>query len=78
MPIAARVQGLARVNEVCVTEAVMDAPGVSDIVKGRSASRGDENLKGIDQKMEIHRIDILRSDAELTAAKSAIGLVPKT
>jgi class 3 adenylate cyclase len=76
--IAARVQGLARVNEVCVTEAVMEAPGVSDIVKGRSASRGYENLKGIGQKMEIHRIDIFRSDAESTAAISAVGLVPKT
>jgi class 3 adenylate cyclase len=76
--IAARVQGLARVNEVCVTEAVMEAPGVSDIVKGRSASRGYENLKGIGQKMEIHRIEIFRSDAESTTAISAVGLVPKT
>ena len=56
--IAARVQGLAGVNEVCLTEAVMEAPGVSDIVKGRRASRDYENLKGIGQKMEIHRIEI--------------------
>ncbi len=56
--IAARVQGLAGVNEVCLTEAVMEAPGVSDIVKGRPASCDYENLKGIGQKMEIHRIEI--------------------
>jgi class 3 adenylate cyclase len=56
--IAARVQGLAGVNEVCLTESVMEAPGVSDIVKGRPASRAYENLKGIGQKMEIHRIEI--------------------
>jgi class 3 adenylate cyclase len=56
--IAARVQGLAGVNEVCLTEAVMEAPGVSDIVKGRPASRDYEHLKGIGQKMEIHRIEI--------------------
>ncbi|MBR1224038.1 adenylate/guanylate cyclase domain-containing protein [Bradyrhizobium sp. AUGA SZCCT0176] len=56
--IAARVQGLAGVNEVCLTEAVMEAPGVSDIVKGRPASRDYENLKGIGQKMEIYRIEI--------------------
>ncbi|WP_275170293.1 adenylate/guanylate cyclase domain-containing protein [Bradyrhizobium sp. CSS354] len=31
--IAARVQGLAGVNEICLTEMVMEAPGVSDIVK---------------------------------------------
>ena len=51
--IAARVQGLAGVNEVCLTEAVMEAPGVGDIVKGRPASRDYENLTGIGQKMEI-------------------------
>jgi class 3 adenylate cyclase len=56
--IAARVQGLAGVNEVCLTEAVMEAPSVCDIVRGRPASRGYENLKGIGQKMEIHRIAI--------------------
>jgi class 3 adenylate cyclase len=56
--IAARVQGLAGVNEVCLTEAVMEAAGVSDIVKGRPASSDYENLKGIGQKMEIHRIEI--------------------
>ncbi|WP_245285081.1 hypothetical protein [Bradyrhizobium sp. WSM3983] len=58
MNIAARVQGLAGVNEVCLTEAVMEAPGVSDIVKGHAASRDHENLKGVGQKMEIHRIGI--------------------
>jgi class 3 adenylate cyclase len=56
--IAARVQGLAGVNEVCLTEAVMEAPGISDIVKGCPTSRDYENLKGIGQKMEIHRIKI--------------------
>ena len=56
--IAARVQGLAGVNEVCLTEMVMEAPGVSDIVKGCPASRDYQNLKGIGQKMEIHRIKI--------------------
>src|SRR5207244_12890134 len=56
--IAARVQGLADVNEVCVSATVMEAPGVGDIVKSRSVSRDYENLKGIGQKMEIHRITI--------------------
>lgn len=41
-----------------LTEAVMEAFGVSDIVKGRPAAREYENLKGIGQKMEIHRIEI--------------------
>jgi class 3 adenylate cyclase len=61
--IAARVQGLAGVNEVCLTEAVMEAPGVADIVKGRPASRDYENLKGIGQKMQIHRMTITPTPA---------------
>src|SRR5438105_1558908 len=56
--IAARVQGLADVNEVCSSATVMEAPGVGDIVKSRSVSRNYENLKGIGQKMEVHRITI--------------------
>jgi len=36
----------------------MEAPGVGDIVKSRSVSHNYENLKGIGQKMEVHRITI--------------------
>jgi class 3 adenylate cyclase len=56
--IAARVQGLANVNEVCITETVIEAPGVKEIVGDRAVSRSYENLKGIGQKMEIHRLAI--------------------
>jgi len=56
--IAARVQGSADVNEVCITQKVMEAPGVSDMMENRSVSRDYENLKGIGQKMEIHRLAI--------------------
>jgi class 3 adenylate cyclase len=56
--IAARVQGLADVNEVCISATVMEAPGVADIVKSRSVSCNYENLKGVGQKMEVHRITI--------------------
>jgi class 3 adenylate cyclase len=56
--IAARVQGSADVNEICMTHTVMEAPGVSDILEKRSLSRGYENLKGIGQKMEIHRLAV--------------------
>jgi class 3 adenylate cyclase len=57
--IAARVQGLADVNEVCMSETVMEAPGVNEIVGNRAVSRSYENLKGIGQKMEIHRLAIV-------------------
>jgi hypothetical protein len=36
----------------------MEAPGVADIVKSRSVSCNYENLKGVGQKMEVHRITI--------------------
>ena len=54
--IAARVQGLADVNEVCISDSVMEAPGVRDIAKVHSVSSGYANLKGIGQKMAIHRL----------------------
>jgi class 3 adenylate cyclase len=57
--IAARVQGSADVNEVCITHTVMETAGLADIIEGRSVSRGYENLKGIGQKMEIHRLAVL-------------------
>src|SRR5712672_1317864 len=55
---APRVHGLADVNEVCISATVMEAPGVGDIVKSRSVSRDYENLKGIGQQMEVHRITV--------------------
>lgn len=60
--IAARVQGLADVNEVCISETTMQAPGVNEIVGNRPVSRSYENLKGIGQKMEIHRLAIATPD----------------
>ena len=56
--IAARVQGLAGVDEICITEAVMAAPGVGDILEADSVSSDYIPLKGVGQKMEIHRISI--------------------
>jgi class 3 adenylate cyclase len=57
--IAARVQGLADVNEVCISATVMEVAGVNDIVKSRAVSRNYENLRGIGQQMEVHRIAIM-------------------
>jgi hypothetical protein len=48
----------ADVNEACISATVMEAPGVGDIVNSRSVSRNYENLKGIGQKMEVHRVAI--------------------
>jgi len=59
--IAARVQSLAGVNEICISETVMGAPGVDEIVGNRAMSRGYENLKGIDQQMEVHRLAVAQT-----------------
>ena len=56
--IAARIQGLADANEVCISTPVMEAPGVDDILKSHSVSRSYEDLKGVGHKMELHRLTI--------------------
>lgn len=56
--IAARVQGLANANEVCVSQEVMDAPGVDEIAKARLVSSDYVHVKGVRQKVEITRIAI--------------------
>jgi class 3 adenylate cyclase len=56
--IAARLPGLASANEACISAAVMEAPGVDDVLKSRSVSRTYADLKGIGQKMEVYRLTI--------------------
>ena len=57
--IAARVQGLANVDELCLTAAVMAAPGVGDLLRGRAATPDHVQLKGVGQKQQIHRIAVV-------------------
>ncbi len=54
--IAARVQGLADVNEICISAAVMEGSGVAEILGSRAVSRGYERLRGIGQELEVHRV----------------------
>jgi class 3 adenylate cyclase len=56
--IAARVQGLADGNEVCVSQEVMEAPGVADIVKVHQVSAEFVHVKGVGQKVAINRIAV--------------------
>jgi class 3 adenylate cyclase len=56
--IAARVQGLADGNEVCISQEVMEAPGVADIVKGHRVSADFVHVKGVGQKVAINRIAV--------------------
>jgi class 3 adenylate cyclase len=56
--IAARVQGLAEGNDVCVSQEVMEAPGVADVVKGHRVSADFVHVKGVGQKVAINRIAV--------------------
>jgi class 3 adenylate cyclase len=54
--IAARVQGIAEANEICVTRDVIDFPGVKQILGERTVVPEQANLKGIARPMSICRI----------------------
>lgn len=56
--IAARVQGLADGNEVCISQEVIEAPGVTDIVKGHRVSADFVHVKGVGQKVAINRVAV--------------------
>ncbi len=57
--IAARVQSVARPQEVCLTSEVFDAPGVKPIVRSRVSrvKRGPVALKGIEKPVTVYHID---------------------
>jgi class 3 adenylate cyclase len=56
--IAARVQELAGQDEICLTEAVMQAPGVPALLaeQGLAAARQQTSLKGIGQRQIVYRL----------------------
>ena len=56
--IAARVQGLAGSNEICLSQEVLAAPGVGDVVKAYRVSRDYVRVKGVGQKVDIGRIAV--------------------
>lgn len=57
--IAARVQGLADGNQLCISQEVMEAPGVDSFVKAYRVTPDYVQVRGVDQKVEIHRISIV-------------------
>jgi len=56
--IAARVQALADSNEVCISQEVMEAPSVGDLVSAHRVSRDYVAVKGVGHKVEIIRIAV--------------------
>jgi class 3 adenylate cyclase len=54
--IASRVQNLASAEEIWITDAVSDAPGVSELLGNRQVSVEDARLRGIEQLVRVYRI----------------------
>lgn len=56
--IAARVQGQAEAGEICLSESTLSSPGVSDLLTAHSANNADVHLRGIGERLAIHRIKV--------------------
>jgi class 3 adenylate cyclase len=56
--IAARVQALADANEVYLSREVMEAPGVSDIIKAHHVMSDRVQVKGVSETLEVYRVTI--------------------
>lgn len=56
--IAARVQALADANEVYMSREVMEAPGVSDILKAHHVMSDHVHVKGVSEELEVYRVTI--------------------
>ncbi len=56
MNTAARVQGVANADEVCITQDVMEAPGVAPLLKGLKVTEESARLKGIAELVRVHHV----------------------
>jgi class 3 adenylate cyclase len=54
--VAARVQSLAEAGEICISEALYSAPGVSQILTGLKIVEFDAPLRGVEGNACVHRI----------------------
>ncbi len=54
--VAARVQSLADAGEICITEALHDAPGVADLLAGQAVTAFEAPLRGVEGDARVYRI----------------------
>lgn len=54
--VAARVQSLAEAGEICISEALYSAPGVSDLLSGHLIAEFDAPLRGVEGNACVYRI----------------------
>jgi class 3 adenylate cyclase len=54
--VAARVQSLADAGEICITEALFTAPGVSQLLAGREVVEFEASLRGVEGNARVYRV----------------------
>ena len=54
--VAARVQSLADAGDVCITEALYTAPGVSELLSGHDVVKFDAPLRGVEGRARVYRV----------------------
>jgi class 3 adenylate cyclase len=56
--IASRVQALADANEIYLSREVMEAPGVSEIIKAHHVMSDRVQVKGVSEILEVYRVTV--------------------
>ncbi|PPQ17482.1 adenylate/guanylate cyclase domain-containing protein [Bradyrhizobium sp. AC87j1] len=54
--VAARVQSLADAGEICISEALYSAPGVSDLLSGHAIAVFEAPLRGVEGNASVYRV----------------------
>jgi len=54
--VAARVQGLADADEIFLTAAVRNAPGVAEVLQGHDVVEDLAKLKGVEKAVKVYRV----------------------
>ena len=54
--VAARVQSLAQAGEICISEALYSAPGVSELLTGLKIVEFDAPLRGVEGNANVYRV----------------------
>ena len=54
--VAARVQSLAEASEICISEALYAAPGVTELLTGLKVSEFDAPLRGVEGNASVYRV----------------------
>ncbi|MEK7746486.1 MAG: adenylate/guanylate cyclase domain-containing protein, partial [Elusimicrobiota bacterium] len=65
--VAARVQALAEADEICLTEDVLQYPGVQELVVGLAGAPESVRLKGVSREVRLSRVKHSRRAAGLSA-----------